>query len=147
MTATYSGNPSASDKDAVRYLVGDTNVSSAKVTDEEIAFTLVEQPNVYRAAALVARSLAAKYSSAVNMSLDGASISAGSRAQNYLTLAENLERQARKSATFAILPYAGGLSFAEQETNELDTDLKQPAFTREMMHFNPSDPGDEEDNA
>jgi hypothetical protein len=54
VTWTYSGNPSASDLDKVRFLSGDTDSTNPIATNEEITFLLVEWDNdCYYAAASV----------------------------------------------------------------------------------------------
>lgn len=62
MTWTYSGDPSDSDKDAVRFTVGDTDTTDQLVTDEEIAYLLVVHGAVGMASVGAARAIAAKYS-------------------------------------------------------------------------------------
>ena len=52
MTATYDANLLA-DLDLVRFLVNDTDVDNAQVTDEEITATLTAELNAYLAAARV----------------------------------------------------------------------------------------------
>ena len=55
MTWTYGNDPTNSSRDAVRYLVGDTDSNLAFVTDEEIAWALSQNSNnAYAAAAAVA---------------------------------------------------------------------------------------------
>ncbi len=51
MTCSYSGDPSDSDKDAVRFLLQDTDCTNNIFEDEEIAFILGEEANIYTAAA------------------------------------------------------------------------------------------------
>lgn len=64
MTATYTGgNIDTSNKDLVRFLVGDTNTASAKLTDEEIDALLVIHTNPYCAAAAALSHLMTKYAS------------------------------------------------------------------------------------
>ena len=63
MTWTYGGDPSANDRDAVRFLSGDTDTSNQQVSDEEIAFLLTESnDNVYLSAAGVCDAAAARVS-------------------------------------------------------------------------------------
>jgi hypothetical protein len=63
MTWTYTADPAASAKDAVRFLVGDTNEDATfTMQDEEILWNLAEVGNEpYRAAANSAENLAALY--------------------------------------------------------------------------------------
>lgn len=45
MTWTYSGDPSNSPKDEIRYVVGDTKEDDPLLTDEEIVYTLLKNQN------------------------------------------------------------------------------------------------------
>ena len=51
MTWSYSGNPSASNLDRVRFLSGDTDSANPLASNEEITFLLVEWNNDYYYAA------------------------------------------------------------------------------------------------
>ena len=53
MSWTYSGDPATSDKDAVRFLTGDTDAGDQLASDEEIAYALSQRPDVRLAAAVV----------------------------------------------------------------------------------------------
>lgn len=62
MTWTYSGDPASSDRDAVRFTVGDTDSTEELVTDEEITYLLGIHNGVGMASVGAARSIAAKFS-------------------------------------------------------------------------------------
>lgn len=62
MTWTYSGNPSSTDRDAVRFLVADTVSTDPLITDEEIAYLLDLYTEPPHAAVGAARAIAAKFS-------------------------------------------------------------------------------------
>lgn len=62
MTWTYTGDPANNSRDAVRFLVADTDTTDQLITDEEITYLLdlyVEPPH---AAVGAARAIAAKFS-------------------------------------------------------------------------------------
>lgn len=61
MTWNYTGNPSGSDRDAVRFLVGDTDSDDQLIADEEIAYLLTVYPEAPHAATAAARAIAAKF--------------------------------------------------------------------------------------
>ena len=129
MTWSYSMDPSASDKDAVRYLTGDTCFDSQQTTDEEIAWALTEEANVYLAAARVCRSIAAMYARRADRSVGDLRISYTSIRDQYDTLAKDLEaRGATRGATI----YVGGISESDKETVEENEDRVEPAFERDM---------------
>jgi len=51
MSCSYSGDPSTSDNDAVRFLLQDTDCTKNIFEDEEIAWVLTQEANIYMAAA------------------------------------------------------------------------------------------------
>jgi hypothetical protein len=139
MAWTYS-DPTASDKDAVRFLVGDTDANDPLVTDEEIEFYIAEFPSSwYHAAAEVAESIAAKFSREVSHSGDGLSYSAEQLQANYAALAERLRKQARRRFRSGAGPYVGGISHREREMADADMD-KIPSAFRSEMHDHPGTP-------
>lgn len=62
MTWTYSGDPAANQRDAVRFLVADTDSTDPLITDEEIAYLLDIYTEAPHAAVGAARAIAAKFS-------------------------------------------------------------------------------------
>ena len=127
MAWAYSGNPSSSDKDAVRFLVGDTNTADQLVTDEEITWALTEG-GVYYAAATVARSIAASFSRRVDFEVSkDLKVFYAKAAGNYNTLAD---KYAAKASRVSAMPYAGGISVSDKETQEADTDRVEPVFSK-----------------
>ena len=57
MSATYSGDPSSNDKDAVRFLIKDTG-PAFDIQDEEIDFLLNVEANYWMASAILCDKLA-----------------------------------------------------------------------------------------
>jgi len=130
MTWTYSGNPSLTTRDAVRFLVGDTDNVNQLVTDEEIAYALAQEGSAYIAAALIARGLAGKFSKYVDQSVGDLSISYSQRVTQYNDLAKRLEAQGSSSLG---IPFAGGISQADKTTREEDTD-RVPTAAKVGVH-------------
>ena len=133
MAWTYSGNPADSDRDQVRFLIGDTNTDDQLVSNEEIAWALT-QGTVYNATAICARSIAAGFSRLADKSVDDLKISYSQRSVQYSKLADNLED---KDSFKALSVYAGGISAADKQSNEEDTDRVSPSFTKGITD-NPS---------
>jgi hypothetical protein len=140
VTWTYSGDPAASARDAVRFLIRDTDHDNQQISDEEVAWLLSENGNnVYLAGASAATTVSAKLSNQVRTKTVGAlSITYAARAQEYRTLASDLEAAANKKTAIAV--YSGGISRADKDLQEEDTDWDQPAFRREMHDFFKSRP-------
>lgn len=131
MTWTYSGNPNGSDRDAVRFLIGDTDNDDPLLQDEEIAYILTLETNVNMAAAKACRAIAATFArKATRKNVGDLSIDYSMRQQNYLDLAKKLESDA---AIVLARPYCGGISQSDKDNRNADTDRVTPAFTKNQM--------------
>lgn len=141
MSWTYFTSPQT-DKDRVRLLVGDTDTTDQQMQDEEIYTFLTLEGNaspqtvaaslrqVYRAAGNVASAIGARYARKVTNSMGRRKQEQETMMAHYLTLAKYLRGRA---SMLGVAPYAGGLSVAEKETNQENTDLVQPEFQRDMF--------------
>jgi hypothetical protein len=102
MTWSYSQDPTSSVKDAVRFLVGDTNPDVPLLQDEEIWFNLSEvNMDLYRAASNTCYNLSAYFtqqSQNTSKTVGGLSLSQGygDRAQKYERLAKDLLVRSRR---------------------------------------------------
>jgi hypothetical protein len=97
MTWTYSGNPGASDKDQLRFYLGDVNPQLPLLSDEECNFLLSQWEDDYNSpmyvAAVAAEALASRFAREVDISADGVSVQIGQLQQRFITLAEQLRNQ------------------------------------------------------
>lgn len=125
MAWTYSGNPASSDRDAVRFLVGDTDTTDQQLQDAEIDWLLVENPNAQMAAAHACEAIAAKYARLVSTSNLSLSVSAGDRQAHYLALAMKLRKQAQDGGAEM---FVGGTRYSQKEAREENADEVQPNF-------------------
>lgn len=132
MTWTYTGDPSSSTKDEVRFLVGDTDADNQLVQDEEITYALSAEASTMRAAVRVARAIASYYARSTEKQVGDLKIKAGEIYKNYLKIVESLEQEAAGSIPGA-MPFAGGISKAQKYTQESDTDRVEPSFSKGMM--------------
>lgn len=130
MTATYSGDPASSPKDAVRFYVQDTDVANAMLQDAEINFVLLTYTNVILAAAQCCRVLAAKFAQKVTKRVLDLSINFSDKAKQYLALAEELEIQ---GSLGGLVPYSGGTSYADKEAVCGNTDRPKPPFREKQF--------------
>lgn len=124
MSWSYSGNPSDSDSDAVRFLVGDVDTDNQLVSDEEIAWALA-QGGVYAAASLIAFTIAAAFSRQADKAVDSLKISYSQKSAQYSKLAGDLRYRA---ATDGLCPYAGGISVSDKDAVRGDSDRVRPSF-------------------
>ena len=99
---SYSGDPASSDKDAVRFLIGDTDVDESFVTDEEINWAIANNSNVYAAAAEVAENLAAKFATNAEQIKVGPLFETyQNRSARYADVAKRLTIKAAKKSSLA----------------------------------------------
>lgn len=130
MGFTYSGNPSESEVDAVRFLIGDTDDEEPLLHDEEIIYlsslwTL--QFSIYWTAAMAAEAIAARFAREVTFNSDSQTISTSELQQKYLTMAERLR------ALHHAMPMGAGVDAGGMLKGEmLDPTVNPLAFGRGM---------------
>jgi hypothetical protein len=135
MSWSYSGDPSLSSRDKVRFLIGDTDDTDEQLQDEEIDAMLADNSSEpYAAAIACAYVLAAKYSRRADRSVGDLSISYNQIGDSYRKLATQLKSQAATSSA-GFKPYAGGISISDKEVDEENDDLKRPNFKLGMHDF------------
>lgn len=126
MSWTY--NPSLNtSRDRVRLYIGDTDTDDQQLSNEEIDAMLLLDASVFAAAAMAARTLAAKYARQADKWVGDLKILASQKARAYHELAETLTA---KSTSFVGTPTAGGVLVAEKETAAANTALVQPYLSR-----------------
>lgn len=132
---SYNGDPTASNRNRVRWLCGDTDPDDKLVGDREIDAALtVHASNVYAAAAEVCDHLARRCAREADRSVSasgGASVSnaLSQRSRSYQAMARDLRFQIALSVT----PYAGGISRTDKDARAEDSDRVAPAFWREQF--------------
>lgn len=124
MTWSYSGNPSSSSTDAVRFLVGDTDTNDQLISNEEISYLITEHGSVNRSASEAARAIAAKFARNMNRSIGGLQADFAAKYRQYLELADNL---LTKEETDPVGPFLSGYKKDEKQAREDDTN-------REMIY-------------
>lgn len=133
-TYTFSGDPATSSLDAVRFWIQDMGGPPWLVSDQAINYVLTGYPNVLLAAAQICRSLAALFAQRVSKRVGDLSINFSDKAKQYLALADDLEAQGSMSS---IAPYAGGISHADRDAVDGDSDRVKPPFKSKQFD-NPS---------
>ena len=128
MTWTYDGDPTANDRDEVRFLCGDTDTTDQLVTDEEIAYAIADAGNNKLAAALVCEAIAASFARDVDVVNGPAQERASQRFAHFTAKAKTLRRRGGS----LVKPRFGGQSIADKRTLAADSDVPQPYFRRGM---------------
>lgn len=129
MTFTYC-SPKDSDKDAVRFRIGDTDSNDPLLQDEEIEYLLENEGGAKRAAAVAALTISAKYSRLADEAVGQVKVSYSQKSKQYSSLADKLSDAADSALA---MPYAGGISISDKTTREDDTDRVSPFFERKIQ--------------
>lgn len=146
MTWSYSGNPSDSSLDEVRFLVGDTDSADQLVQNEEISYAIATESSSLLAAVRVLRALAGKWARKADKAVGDLKISYSQLQKSFLALADKLEKTELSPLTGGLkgTPYAGGISISDKDSVADNTDRAEPAFKR-GLHDNPELWPEEED--
>jgi len=110
----------------VRRLIGDVNMNTQQVQDEEIAFALTQRATIYGAAAECCSYISAQYSRDVDTVAGELRTLYSSRAKAYAARGAYFESVALTRS--GALPYAGGISESDKATQEQDADRVPPSF-------------------
>lgn len=131
---SYSGDPSSSTSDQVRFLLGDTSADTPYLGDAEIAWVLSIDANPFFAAALGADIISARYAGSTSKSVGDLSISGGEKARGFRELATSLRAMGNDSRVNGVpVPYMGGATYEDKRVDRDNTDLVQPYFRVGIM--------------
>lgn len=133
MAWTYSGNPSASDLDAVRFMIGDTDTNDQLLQDAEITYMVNLHGMGNSAASECCRAIAAKFARLMSRAIGGLSADFSAKYRQYLELADSL---IANDTLIPASPFASGWSKSAKEIVELDTD-RETTFARKGDMDNP----------
>lgn len=124
---TYSGDPSSSTLDEVRFLLGDTNTAAEKLTDDEVNYLITTWGTPIRAAHAGAMQLASVYAGKMDKSIGQTRISYSMLFNQYVQLAKELARRGGfTSAAMSAAPQSGGVvggQHADGTPIKLDMDM------------------------
>lgn len=149
-TYTYSQNPDTDTKDAVRFLLSDTNGDGLgfMLSDQEILYCISQEGGALRAAALGAEQIAASFSGPRNISekrVGDLLIKFGSAGKGINSDWYDVAAALRRRAAMNVIPYAGGVSASDKVSNQDDMGVTHPAFRRGQ--FDPAVNGYQEGGA
>lgn len=116
MSFTYSGNPTSSIRDAVRFYCQDVDVEDMFLTDEEIDFLVASwshvTDNAIYLAAVACEAIAAKFAREISYSADGVSVGSSELQNKYNQLANDLREQ-YKAHEIGGGPDVGGIMYGD----------------------------------
>jgi len=130
---TYSGDPNLNTKDAVRFLIQDTDSNRQLANDEEICWTLEQEANIYMAGAIILEIVARRLSGSGISSKKVGDLSLTYRSSSELLL-ESAKLRSRGQAQYQEIT-AGGISRSEKDTHEQDTDIEKLDFKKGIHDF------------
>lgn len=128
MSFTYN-DPSDSDLEAVRLLVGDTVEADHLLEDEEIEFFLSQEPSVHYAASASCEAIASKVAREVSFSAEGASIQLSQQYQHYREMSRSLRMEAQRH---------GEVQVSVSSLYDKNLTEKEPTFSIGMHDYNTS---------
>ena len=123
---TYdSTNVGSSQRSWIRLRVGDTSSGNQLLQDEEIEAFIGSEGNQWAAAILAAESIAGTFARLTDKTVGKFRIAKGGASDHYYALADRLRTEMGHRAGV----YAGGVSVADMEADDADTDRVDPAFS------------------
>lgn len=135
MTWTYSGDPTNSELDELRFTVQDTDSTVPLLTDEELTYLLNRWRPVFGSvlwtASVAASAISRKFAGVVSVSADGVTANVADLSKRYADLAAQLRWEYTKSMTAGELDLANLMAGAE-----LDGGIRPLTFGV-GMHDNP----------
>jgi hypothetical protein len=134
MAWTYA-DPSASAKDEVRFLMGDTDQDRPHMQDEEIAYLLTKY-DPETAAAQACEQLAAKYAGLIDRTVGSLTINYSQMTKQFADTAMRLRKQARSPESIAAGgagPLVFGIAYAEKDAKDTDASLIPDTFDEGFM--------------
>ena len=136
MTWSYSGDPSTSALNAIRFLTGDTDTNDQLINDEEIAWTNNQVTGsdtattaLYEVSYRVMIAIASKFSRLADQSVGDLKVDMFQKATNAREQAALLKQQALREGNTPV-PYAGGISVSDKQIDQENSDIVQPYFSR-----------------
>ena len=130
---SYNDSDLSTDLNKVRRLIGDVNSTAGLFSDEEIEFFISEEANIYGAAAVACESLSAKFASGVSKTVGKLKINLQQKFDHYEKLSETFKTKSKTKGGIQL--FAGGISQAQKDSEESNTDRVAPSFARDFMDF------------
>ena len=141
MTFSYSGDPSKSDVDNVRFSLGDTIEKDNVLSNEEIKFLLNQvDGNIVSATIEGCRKIKAHYAHLCDETVGRVRNTWSQKYKHFELLLDALIEADTRSN---LRPYAGGISKSDKEVRENNQDRVEPAFKTDLHCY--TDPPNNQD--
>lgn len=128
MTFTYSGDPSTSQRNAIRFLLNDTDTNTALFSDEELSYLIAEWLDTYEVCRAACETLVSRFNrlaDSTSKSVGDISVSESytAKAKQYQDLAKSfLDRRMRKTPPTIWANANALVSTANRNVEEYHTD-------------------------
>jgi hypothetical protein len=129
MAFTWTGDPSASTIEKIRWEIHDIDSGTAKFQDAEIEYAYEIEGSILGAAARLCEVLQVRYSDASSRTMGPLRVDMSNMANLFANKAKDLRKKIMGKAQ----PYVGGYDVTKEETFEDDSNLIQPSFEKGMM--------------
>ncbi len=137
MAWSYSGDPTTSDRDRLRFELGDTDQADPLLQDEEIDYCLARESTFVGALARAAEAVAQRFAREASTRVGQLSLDLAARARQWSERA----KEYRRLAAAAHAPSAGGVSLADKAAALSDPDRPKPYFRLGMHDYASGDEG------
>ena len=134
MTWTYSGDPNASARDAIRFLVGDTDTTEQLLSDEEIAWINIQASgsatatdSLYECGHRACHAISAKFARQADKQIGDLQVQLSQRAAAYRAMADDLRQMSLRENTVPV-PYAGGITISDKNIDADNPDIYRGRF-------------------
>lgn len=121
---SYSGDPSESTLDEVRFLAQDTDAAMPLLSDTEITYLIDKWWPLYESptyvAALAAAVIARKFAGVVDVSADGVSVSTAGLSERYREVAEQLRAEYQSEGAVGGLPLLDNIMAGGQWDEQIE---------------------------
>ncbi len=136
MAWTYGGDPSANARDAIRFLVGDTDTNDQQLNDAEIGWINNQVTGsdsattaLYESAYRACIAIASKYSRLASQAVGDLKVDLHQKAENTRAQAKMLKDLASREGGVPT-PYAGGITYSDKKIDQDDTNVVPEFFSR-----------------
>ena len=126
-TYTYSGDPSASIVDEVRFTIGDTDDTAWYLSDEEITYLYSKTPDILMASSNAVSSILAKVARYCEETVGDVVVKWQQVYANFEKLKRDIDSTKSLESTGV---YCGGISMMDKLEVDSNSDRVDPAFTR-----------------
>lgn len=133
MAWTYSGDPTSSQRDATRFIIGDTDESDQLLQDAEIDYMILTHGTARLVASECCLAIAAKFARLMSRSIGGLSADFSAKHRQYLDMAAKLMEN---EDAYPVSPFLSGWNSAAKEAVELQQD-RETTFARKGDMDNP----------